>query len=293
MYKFLYQNLPVYAPNGFGGMSDIRMIDQPIDQIDDDDSGGGDDRQQQQQRRQTQEVDDISLENTDALRKLFDDQDDTDFDLDLEDDSDEDDDKESKKKKAPASEDDDEDSSDDDSAAFAEQLNAAITGLTTPKDLIPADFDPNDPAQLTSVLGSLQQATARSTLNLSIGVMSRALASHKAQLTEQFQQAIRDNGRESKVQEKLSEAIPEYNDPELRSAVRTIYKQASLRHTKPAAAIAATKQALATLGIKLSGDRKSDNNRQNRSSSSGSLDNFFDMPSANRGNARDRMRRNT
>lgn len=287
MRKFLYENLPMYAIAGGGsGPGNITQIDQPLDQMDDlnpgDDQTGG-----------NPGGDNISLDQPDDLARLFDEQGEGD---------DEDDD-------APADDDSGTDDQPDDDApvddnqqrnrqqtqgqkaavAASKKLAEDIAALALGQDIIPENFDPGNREQLVGVLNTAQRNAVQNTLKLLLPVISMSMKAQRDSILGDVATRISGNNTQNQVQAMLEASIPEVRDPGVGPIIRTIFKQAQIRHPKkPAEAIAATKKALGALGVKLGAARGNDDTlpagviRQQRqqggNQGSGNLDAFFNIP---------------
>lgn len=287
MNHFKYNNLPMYAPNAGGGAGggSFENLETPLDQIGDDSTAVD--------QGQNQNQDDLSVDPDAVLAALWgsdgegdDDPESTDDEAELNDDG------TPKKpvktaKKTPAADDDDSQPNAN-AQALADQLAKDLKALTVPADFLPENFDPSNREQLASAFSRAQQHGASNTLRLFFPIMDRALKAQRASILQEVGTQLNTNTSESRIQVMLESAIPEAADAALGPIVKTIFKQARGRHEKPAAAIAATKKALAAIGVKLGGTGDSlpagvTRQRANAGGAANMLDQFFQIPA--QGNA--------
>lgn len=148
--------------------------------------------------------------------------------------------------------------------------------LTPAEDLIPEDFNPNDPRALRGILGAVQQQTAQATLQMMLIPMREAMSTLSEELKADFSKQLQNHGSQSTAQQTLARIVPEVNG-EHSGMVKTLYGQAmKKKDATPEKAARAVRQALDALGIKGSGNQEGNpsdpSQGASRRSGSGALD---------------------
>lgn len=257
--KFLYQNLPFFAPPGMpnSGVPAIRRIETPLDQ---EDGGSGNNRNQDTRNGNDDNADNdsnpddeqISLDPDRVLSELFTEQEETPAD------DDDDDGGEGGSHRRRRKEDGDNDDSGDGNAdaaaaakAFADEINQDIANITLAENHVPENFDPADRGQLQNLLQNTTRSTVTSTLRVASKMFARIMQNQRDALLGEIDTRITSAGEARNERERLVKAIPEAADPTLAPMVQMLFDTAKKRHSKPSDVIMATRRSLQALGIKL------------------------------------------
>lgn len=187
--------------------------------------------------------------------------------------------------KDPNAGDDDDDSDGDPDPqevqkALATEMEASLSGMTIPEDLIPEDFNPSDPKQFRKLLTDVQAHTARNTLAIMFKPVQASLGHMARQLRKEMQATSEGAVSSSNVERMLLQAIPQAKDENIRPVIDHLMSQAKKRFPKdPKKQVLATKKAAALIGIKGSSTTNTGGRSGNRpSGEKGVLDMYAPLP---------------
>lgn len=180
-----------------------------------------------------------------------------------------------RKKKHESIDDDDDESADDDDdeeesagggkkkkgsleSQLAAEIQTMIAGMTIAEDDIPEGFDPNDPKQLRSVLGKIQQKTAVATMQMTFKPMEAAIRRLSDELRGEIRNSISNSQGSQQARQILETIVPEAKKEELTGLVDNLFTQASKKEKNPTKAAQLVRKALDAMNL---GDRGSGRQR--------------------------------
>lgn len=287
--RFLYQNLPMFAPAGPGGIVIRREGHIDIDPNDLPDVGNRNRRQGGNEgggenNDTNRGNDDLSLDPEAILSQFWGDGDgesgeqNDDTDPESGEDDNEDDPPRRRRNRGDDQNDDDPPLSRP-ARELAATIRTTIEGIGLPDDLLPENFNPSDPVQLRDALTRTARNTAAHTSSLMVRVMQQILTAEREAMHTEIDRRVNGQANQQRTRQMLESAIPEMEQPALAPLIQTMFDRAMKTHKgKPAAAIAATKRSMAALGMILGGSQSPGGDRRgSRSTRSGNeaLDQFF------------------
>lgn len=156
---------------------------------------------------------------------------------------------------------------------ITDELTAAIEGFNLPEDIIPADFNANDPVQLRALMADVGRHAIQSSLATMFRPIETAMRQQEHRVTKLIKESVKGGIDGDKEEQTILSVIPAYGDPAMKKTVRMMYDQAKTKHKDPAQAARVTKQALLSMGVNPAG-RKT----QIRSASANMLDSYAALP---------------
>lgn len=133
---------------------------------------------------------------------------------------------------------------------MAEDLKNGLSKLTLAEDLIPDDFDPNDPKQMRELLNKVQINAATNAIKLMFAPVQQTLNRMGGQMRREMRQTSRSGHDAVNERMALEESFPGIKNPVIAPVIKTIYEAAKKKHpTDRKAALAATRKGLAAVGV--------------------------------------------
>jgi hypothetical protein len=159
--------------------------------------------------------------------------------------------------------------------ALVGEINTSLQAFALPEDVIPQDFNVNDPQQLRTVLTNASRAAVQRALATVFRPMEVAMQRMNAEVRRDMRREIQAGIGTNNEQTQLSREIPAINDPATRDVVLNMHRQARQRYPRAEDAIQATRRALLAIGVNPSGRQQP----QQRGRAGGDpLDRYAPMP---------------
>lgn len=163
-------------------------------------------------------------------------------------------------------------------------VRSAIQSMQMPQDLIPADFDPQNPQQMQVLLNRAMQHTITQALNVVFQPVQLAMEAQAANMEHLVDKRIKDSQSSAREQTVLEQMVPEINNDKYRGLVTQLDNtlKASGKPAKDRAT--AIRKVLNSMGINDSGSSQGGSNRRSAnptgqqggmSTGKAALDKFF------------------
>lgn len=129
------------------------------------------------------------------------------------------------------------------------EVRNAIQNMRLPEAAIPADFDPNDRAQVQTLMNQTIQAAVAQSLNVVFKPVQLAMEHMRDRMNSQIETQIRESRDSSSAQNILESQVPEVNNPKYRGLVTSLDSTLKAKGKKPAERAKAIRKMLNQMGV--------------------------------------------
>lgn len=127
----------------------------------------------------------------------------------------------------------------------ATEVNNLLKGITAPDDLLPENFDPNDPQQMRQVMTRAMQHSALNAMQITFKPMQVAMRQLAVDLQNQIRQELQGFGSKQSARQVFTRLVPEAETEEYGAMANGLFDQAMKK--KGATAESAAKMVRAAL----------------------------------------------
>lgn len=129
------------------------------------------------------------------------------------------------------------------------EILASIEGFSLPEDIIPDDFNPNDPKQLRAVMADSARHGMQAAISTMFKPIEIAMRRNERIMNQRIQDAVKGGISQDKTQDTLEKFVPAVKDPAMRATVENLFTQARKKEKDPAKAAQMVARGMKAMGM--------------------------------------------